>query len=116
MREFTKDRETVRDRKHSVRPPLVTEELKNVSAISLQMINQIAIFCKTWGVVWSITLRKKRWFKKLHKTIIVWTGECMTKIYKNSYNVRMSVQIGLVIVLENEIVHILKLQIKKMHF
>ena len=39
MREFTKDRETVRDRKHSVRPLLVTEELKNVSAISLQMIN-----------------------------------------------------------------------------
>ena len=48
--------------------------------------------------------------------MIVWTGECMIKIYKNSYNVRMSVQIGLVIVLENEIVHILKLQIKKMHF
>lgn len=79
-------------------------------------MNQIAIFCKTWGVVWSMTLRKKRWFKKLRKTMVVWTDECMIKIYKNSYNVRMNVEIGLMIVLENNLVHTLKLQVKKMHF
>lgn len=43
MREFNRDRKTVRDCEHS---SLTRKELKNVSAILLQMVF-IVVFCKT---------------------------------------------------------------------
>ena len=43
---FNKNREAVRDRKHSGCPSLITERLKDVSAISLQMIFIAFFFCK----------------------------------------------------------------------
>lgn len=46
MREFNRDRKTVRDCEHSGRPSLTTKQLKNMSAILLQMMF-IAVFCKT---------------------------------------------------------------------